>query len=149
MKQHTLSLWLGGVLFGLLTSAAQAEPWTLEHTLTEAQRYSAELSASRNEAQALDAMADSATQLPDPKLKFGIENVPVQGSNDRRLTREGMTMQKVGIMQSYVSSEKGNVKRRPCRRRREACWQNPKPSAPRFSVIPPRPGWIWRWPSRR
>ena len=44
MKQHTLSLWLGGVLFGLLTSAAQAEPWTLEHTLTEAQRYSAELS---------------------------------------------------------------------------------------------------------
>ncbi|MCH0598543.1 TolC family protein, partial [Klebsiella pneumoniae] len=30
----------------------------------------------------------------------------VQGSNDRRLTREGMTMQKVGIMQSYVSSEK-------------------------------------------
>ena len=32
MKQHTLSLWLGGVLFGLLTSAAQAEPWTLEHT---------------------------------------------------------------------------------------------------------------------
>ncbi|MCM7103627.1 TolC family protein [Enterobacter hormaechei] len=106
MKQHTLSLWLGGVLFGLLTSAAQAEPWTLEHTLTEAQRYSAELSASRNEAQALDAMAVSATQLPDPKLKFGIENVPVQGSNDRRLTREGMTMQKVGIMQSYVSSEK-------------------------------------------
>lgn len=51
-------------------------------------------------------MADSATQLPDPKLKFGIENVPVQGSSDRRLTREGMTMQKVGIMQSYVSSEK-------------------------------------------
>ena len=90
MKQHTLSLWLGGVLFGLLTSVAQAEPWTLEHTLTEAQRYSAELSASRNEAQALDAMADSATQLPDPKLKFGIENVPVQGSNDRRLTREGI-----------------------------------------------------------
>lgn len=106
MKQHTLSLWLGGVLFGLLSSAVQAEPWTLEQTLTEAQRYSAELSASRNEAQALDAMADSATQLPDPKLKFGIENVPVQGSNDRRLTREGMTMQKIGIMQSYVSSEK-------------------------------------------
>ena len=70
MKQHTLSLWLGGVLFGLLTSAAQAEPWTLEHTLTEAQRYSAELSASRNEAQALDAMADSATQLPDPKAEI-------------------------------------------------------------------------------
>lgn len=106
MKKQTLSIWLGGVMLGLISAAGQAAPWTLEQTLTEAQRYSAALSASRNEAQALDAMADSATQLPDPKLKFGIENVPVQGSNDRRLTREGMTMQRVGIMQSYVSHEK-------------------------------------------
>lgn len=106
MKKTTLSIWLGGVLLGLLSSAAQAEPWTLAQTLTVAQRYSAELSASRNEAQALDAMAESATQLPDPKLKFGIENVPVQGSNDQRFTREGMTMQRIGIMQSYVSAEK-------------------------------------------
>ena len=110
MKRYSLSLRLGGVLLGLMCSAAQAEPWTLEHTLTEAQRYSAELSASRNEAQALDAMADSATQLPDPKLKFGIENVPVQGNNDRRLTREGMTMQRIGIMQQYVSAEKRDRK---------------------------------------
>ena len=105
MKQHTEPVARWGVVRPVNLRRA-GEPWTLEHTLTEAQRYSAELSASRNEAQALDAMADSATQLPDPKLKFGIENVPVQGSNDRRLTREGMTMQKVGIMQSYVSSEK-------------------------------------------
>jgi outer membrane protein TolC len=106
MKYQTLSLWLGGVLLGFISSAVQAQSWTLAQTLTEAQRYSAELSASRNEAQALDMMADSATQLPDPKLKFGIENVPVQGSNDQRFTREGMTMQRIGIMQSYVSAEK-------------------------------------------
>ncbi|MDY1036314.1 TolC family protein [Lelliottia sp. CFBP8978] len=106
MKQQTLGVWLGGVMLVLLSSAAQAESWTLAQTLTVAQRYSAELSASHNEAQALDAMADSATQLPDPKLKFGIENVPVQGSNDQRFTREGMTMQRIGIMQSYVSAEK-------------------------------------------
>ncbi|PLY46470.1 heavy metal RND transporter [Lelliottia sp. F153] len=106
MKYQTLSLWLGGVLLGFLSSAVQAQSWTLAQTLTEAQRYSAELSASRNEAQALDMMADSATQLPDPKLKFGIENVPVQGSNDQRFSREGMTMQRIGVMQSYVSAEK-------------------------------------------
>lgn len=106
MKTETLSIWLGGVMLALFSVGGQAAAWTLEQTLTEAQRYSAALSASRNEAQALDAMADSATQLPDPKLKFGIENVPVQGSNDRRLTREGMTMQRVGIMQSYVSQQK-------------------------------------------
>lgn len=45
-------------------------------------------------------------QLPDPKLKFGIENVPLGGNNAGRLTREGMTMQRVGVMQDYVSSTK-------------------------------------------
>ncbi|MDU2939784.1 MAG: TolC family protein [Enterobacteriaceae bacterium] len=106
MKNPALSLWLGGVLLGLIHVSAQAESWTLAQTLTAAQRYSAGLSASHNEARALESMANSARELPDPKLKFGIENLPVQGSNDRRFTREGMTMQRVGVMQRYVSSEK-------------------------------------------
>lgn len=110
MKRYSLSLRLGGALLGLVCSAVQAEPLTLTQSLAAAERYSAELSANRNEAQALDAMADSARQLPDPKLKFGIENVPVQGNNDRRLTREGMTMQRIGIMQQYVSAEKRDRK---------------------------------------
>ncbi|MEW5559520.1 TolC family protein [Enterobacter asburiae] len=110
MKKLTLSLWLGGVLFASGQASAFAESWTLAQTLTAARRYSAELSASRNEARALESMADSARQLPDPKLKFGIENVPVQGSNDRRFTREGMTMQRIGIMQRYVSEEKRDRK---------------------------------------
>ena len=110
MRIRTLSLWLGGALLGFFHVSAQAEAWTLTQALTAARHYSAELSASRNEASALDAMADSARQLPDPKLKFGIENVPVQGNNDRRFTREGMTMQRVGIMQRYVSGEKRDRK---------------------------------------
>jgi len=97
---------LSGVLFMLFVSAAQAESYTLTQTLAAAQRYSAELSASRNEAQALNAMAESARELPDPRLKFGLENLPVQGSNDRRFTREGMTMQRIGVMQQYVSADK-------------------------------------------
>ncbi|MFK3662533.1 TolC family protein [Scandinavium sp. NPDC088450] len=110
MKKHTLSQWLGGVLLVLFHASASAQAWTLDQTLTAARNYSAELSASRNEAKALESMADSARELPDPKLKFGIENVPVQGSNDGRFTREGMTMQKVGIMQRYVSEEKRDRK---------------------------------------
>lgn len=110
MKRYSLSLVLGGVLLGLVCSAASAEPLTLTQTLVAAERYSAELSANRNEARALDAMADSARQLPDPKLKFGIDNLPVQGSNARRFTREGMTMQRIGVMQQYVSAEKRDRK---------------------------------------
>lgn len=110
MKQHSLSLWLGGVLFATSVSAAYAAEFSLQQTLAAAVHYSAELSANRNQSNALNAMADSARQLPDPKLKFGIENVPVQGSNSHRLTREGMTMQRIGIMQDYISEEKRDRK---------------------------------------
>lgn len=106
MKQTTLSLWLGGVLLVLTSAVAQAAALSLEQTLDLAQRYSAELSASRNQVRAYGAMADSARQLPDPELKFGIENLPVQGSNARRFNREGMTMQRVGVMQTFVSADK-------------------------------------------
>ena len=110
MKQHSLSLWLGGVLFAVSVSVANAAEFSLQQTLAAAVHYSAELSANRNQSNALNAMADSARELPDPKLKFGIENVPVQGSNSHRFTREGMTMQRIGIMQDYVSEEKRDRK---------------------------------------
>lgn len=110
MKQHSLSLWLGGVLFAMSVSAANAAEFSLQQTLAAAEHYSAELSANRNQSNALNAMADSARQLPDPKLKFGIENVPVQGGNSHRFTREGMTMQRIGIMQDYISEEKRDRK---------------------------------------
>lgn len=110
MKQTTLSLWLGGVLLVLTSAAAQAAALSLEQTLDLAERYSAQLSANRNQVRAFGAMADSARQLPDPELKFGIENLPVQGGNAHRFTREGMTMQRVGVMQKYVSADKRDRK---------------------------------------
>ncbi|NWC64661.1 TolC family protein [Cedecea sp. P7760] len=110
MKRHTLSLWLSGVLLTASVSAAQAAEFSLQQTLLAAEHYSAALSANRNQSDALNAMADSARQLPDPKLKFGIENVPVQGSNNHRFSRDGMTMQRIGIMQDYVSEEKRDRK---------------------------------------
>ena len=98
MKQKTLSLWLGGALLVLTCASAQAAALSLEQTLALAEQYSATLSANRNQVRAIGAMADSARELPDPELKFGIENLPVQGSNARRFTREGMTMQRIGVM---------------------------------------------------
>ncbi|AFJ45168.1 TolC family protein [Shimwellia blattae] len=79
---------------------------SLDQAIRAAESYSAELSANSHQVDALNNMADSATQLPDPKLKFGLDNVPVQGSNAHRFTREGMTMQKIGIEQQYISSTK-------------------------------------------
>jgi hypothetical protein len=92
----------------LLLSLMSTNGWatTLSEALSAAENYSAELSANDHQVNALKNMADSAMQLPDPKLKFGIENVPLGGNNAGRLTREGMTMQRVGVMQDYVSSTK-------------------------------------------
>ena len=89
-----------------LPAVGYAADITLEQALVSAERYSAELSANQHQVNALENMASSATQLPDPKWNFGIENLPVGGSNARRFTREGMTMQRVGIMQDYISSDK-------------------------------------------
>ncbi|AHG18810.1 heavy metal RND transporter [Chania multitudinisentens RB-25] len=99
-------LRVGWLLLACYTASTAAAELTLEQALTAAERYSAELSANQHQANALQNMADSALQLPDPKLNIGIENIPVQGNNGRRLTREGMTMERVGIMQDYVSSSK-------------------------------------------
>ncbi|MBU9864866.1 TolC family protein [Rahnella aceris] len=93
-------------LLAFVPVSAFATPVTLPQALVAAQDYSAELSASRHQINALDNRADSAMQLPDPKLKFGIENLPVSGGNTDRFTREGMTMERIGIMQDYISSDK-------------------------------------------
>jgi hypothetical protein len=70
--------------------------------------------------------------------------VPVQGNNDRRLTREGMTMQKIGIMQSYVSSEKRERKAQTFQAQARGVLAKERLFAQFFSVIPPRHGSNWR-----
>ena len=96
--------WLVLMLFAC--ASVSAAELNLDEALTRAEHYSAELSANRHERQALENQADSATQLPDPKLEFGIENLPVGGGNAHRFTREDMTMQRIGIQQDYISGTK-------------------------------------------
>lgn len=79
---------------------------TLEEVLSSTQYHTAELPANNLRVSALHAMADSALQLPDPRLEFGVLNAPVQGNNHSRFTRQQMTVQKIGIMQEYISSTK-------------------------------------------
>jgi cobalt-zinc-cadmium efflux system outer membrane protein len=50
--------------------------------------------------------AVAAGQLPDPKLKFGVLNLPVTGSDAARLDRDDMTMASIGVMQDVVPRSK-------------------------------------------
>ena len=56
-------------------------------------------------------MALAAGQLPDPVLKLGIDNIPIDGGDRFSLTRDFMTLRRIGVMQEVTSSEKRSLRR--------------------------------------
>jgi outer membrane protein TolC len=83
-------------------------------TLAEAQRLavtrSRQIVAQDHAATAAHEMAAAAGQLPDPVLKFGVDNLPVDTSDRFSLTRDFMTMRKIGVMQEFTRAEKRDAR---------------------------------------
>ncbi|MBA3773473.1 MAG: TolC family protein [Ramlibacter sp.] len=83
-------------------------------TLPEAQRIALSrsqlITAQDAAAQSAREMAVAAGQLPDPVLKLGVENVPVTGPDRLSLSRDFMTMRRVGVMQELPRSDKRRLK---------------------------------------
>ena len=83
-------------------------------TLSEALRLAAErsrqLAAQDSAAMASREMAAAAGQLPDPTLKFGVENLPVNGPDAYSLTSDFMTMRRIGVMQEFTRGEKRQLR---------------------------------------
>ncbi|MDZ5455712.1 MULTISPECIES: TolC family protein [Azohydromonas] len=52
------------------------------------------------------AAEPAAAALPDPRLSVGVENLPVTGMDRWKLTRDFMTMQRVGVMQEMPNRAK-------------------------------------------
>jgi len=50
--------------------------------------------------------AISSGQLPDPRLKLGIVNLPITGADTGRFSRDDMTMSTIGVMQEMVPRAK-------------------------------------------
>lgn len=84
----------------------------LSEALAIADRESSLLSAQRSAIVAAEEMTVAARELPDPKLKFGIENLPADGPDRYSLTRDFMTMRKIGVAQEFVRDEKREIKGR-------------------------------------
>ena len=85
---------------------AQGSVLTLDQALRLATQRSASSQAAAAAMQASSELAAKADQLPDPMLKFGVENVPVNGPDKFSLSRGFMTMRRVGIEQQWVSADK-------------------------------------------
>jgi outer membrane protein TolC len=83
-------------------------------TLPEAQRLAAErsrqLAAQDSVVTASREMAAAAGQLPDPTLKVGVDNLPVNGPDSFSLTRDFMTMRRIGVMQEFTREEKRHLR---------------------------------------
>ena len=78
---------------------ASAEPLSFAAALEIATRSSPEIAVQATSVAAARSAAVAAGRLPDPKLTVGIENLPVTGSEQWSLTRDFMTMRKIGVMQ--------------------------------------------------
>src|SRR5258706_13919770 len=55
-------------------------------------------------------MAVADGQLPDPVLKAGIDNLPINGEDRFSVTRDFMTMRRIGIMQELTRGEKRDLR---------------------------------------
>ncbi|MDP3827908.1 MAG: TolC family protein [Polaromonas sp.] len=83
-------------------------------TLIEAQRIAVDRSQQLVAQEALTAAAKeqavAAGQLPDPVLKLGIDNLPADGADRGSLTRDFMTMRRIGVMQEITRSAKRQLR---------------------------------------
>ena len=83
-----------------------AQALTLEQALSQAQQQAPLLKASAAGVQAAEQARIPAAALPDPQLRLGLQNVPIESDDRLRLNREPMTMQMVGLMQEMPSRAK-------------------------------------------
>lgn len=106
------ALLLAFALFAFPAAQAAERALTLAEALAIAERESPALAAQRSSVAAAAEMTSSARELPDPKLRLGIDNLPVNGADRYSLTRDFMTMRKIGVAQEFIRDEKREIKGR-------------------------------------
>ncbi len=107
-RRWTLALALFSATISAAVHAESALP--LEEALLLAQERSRQLAGHDASAQASRQMAIAAGQRPDPALKAGINNLPIDGADRFSLTRDFMTMRSVGVMQEFTRRDKLNAR---------------------------------------
>ncbi|HSD41334.1 MAG TPA: TolC family protein [Burkholderiales bacterium] len=94
------------LLIAAAAPRAAAQALSLDDAIRIGEARSARLAAQSAAVTAASDLAGRAAQLPDPKLKFGLENVPVSGADAWSLTQDFMTMKRIGVMQDILNGDK-------------------------------------------
>lgn len=94
----------------LYCAVAGAQPLSLEEALRAGDAHSPRLAAQRAAVSAAGEQVSRARELPDPRLKFGIENLPVSGEDRFRYGRDFMTSGAIGVMQEFPNAAKRSAR---------------------------------------
>ena len=101
----------------LSAQAALAQsPLSLERAVAAATGRSQLVIAADAQARAARETATAAGQLPDPVLKLGLNNLPIDGPDRYSVTRDFMTMRSVGVMQELTRADKRSARVRRAER---------------------------------
>ena len=106
-----LALVLPLALMPATALAQPAAPLTLADALKIATARSAQITAAEAAARGASSAALAAGELPDPVLKFGVDNLPIDGPDRFSTARDGMTMRRIGVMQEMPLAEKRRLRR--------------------------------------
>lgn len=101
-------------LLSIVVASAAAQPVTplsLDEALRLAEQRSALIEAADQSVAAARDRAVAGAQLPDPVLRAGIDNVPVEGADRFTLGRDFMTMRRIGVMQEFTGTDKRRLRR--------------------------------------
>lgn len=116
---HVRLACLLALTWAILGMGAHAQDaLTLDQALQLAQTRSRQLVAQDALAQSSREMAVAAGQRPDPVLKLGVNNLPINGEDRLSLTQDFMTMRSIGLMQEFTRGDK--LQARAARFTREA-----------------------------
>ena len=89
-----------------LALGAQAQVLSLEDALRAGESQSPRVAAQRFALSAVEQQVGRAAELPDPRLRFGIENLPATTGDRFRYDRDFMTMRAIGLMQDFPNEAK-------------------------------------------
>lgn len=102
--------FIGLALVSTPSHAADSGPLSLAEALKIGERASPRLVAQGAALAAASELVPRAGELPDPKLRFGIDNLPVSGSDRFQYNTDSMTMRRIGLMQEIPNGEKRKLR---------------------------------------
>ncbi|KFX64456.1 MULTISPECIES: TolC family protein [Paraburkholderia] len=98
------------LILASVAAHAQETPVTLDAALQSATDRSAAMGAAQASVRASSEAAVKAGQLPDPMLKAGVDNLPVNGPQRFTIGQDFMTQRRIGIEQEWVSGDKRRLR---------------------------------------